>query len=228
MNVSKPDQQKALRVIVTGATGMVGEGVMKMCLDSPDVAEVLSVSRRPSGHTHPKLREVLHDDFFLMGPVADQLQGYDACFFCLGVSSVGMPKVDYYRYTYTLTMHFAETLSLRSPGLRFCYVSGAGTSLRSRLSWAQVKGKVEQDLQLLPFGGVFNYRPGFIRPIKGLKHAHKAYRYINWFFPIGRALFPNAFCTLAELGRSMIRAARGGYPGTVLEGKDIIATGRPS
>lgn len=219
------NKKTGLKIIVTGATGMVGEGVMHMCLQDPGVAEVLSISRRPSGHRHPKLRELLHEDFFNLEPVAPQLAGYDACFFCLGVSSVGMPKEDYYRFTYTLTMHVAEVVSRQSPGAIFCYVSGAGTNVNGRLAWAQVKGKTEQDLSQLPLK-VYSYRPGFIKPVKGMLHTHRLYRYIGWLFPIGRALTPGGFCKLEELGRSMIRAAKGKVDKAIVEGKDIIATGR--
>jgi nucleoside-diphosphate-sugar epimerase len=151
-----------LKVIVTGATGMVGEGVMHICLNSPDVEKVLIINRRPLGVTHPKLTEITHTDFFDFSSIESQLSGYDACYFCLGVSSVGMKKEDYYKTTYTLTMHVAETLSHLNPQMTFCYVSGAGTDSTEtgRLSWARVKGKAENDLMKLPFKQVFAYRPG--------------------------------------------------------------------
>ncbi|WP_212004438.1 NAD-dependent epimerase/dehydratase family protein [Chitinophaga sp. HK235] len=216
---------RQLKVIVTGASGMVGEGVMHECLQHPQVEEVLVINRRPSGIVHPKLKEIVHQDFFNLSPIADQLRDYDACYFCLGVSSVGMAKQQYYRLTYTLTMHVAETLSRRNSNMIFCYISGAGTdsSEQGRSAWARVKGKTENDLLKLPFKKVYAFRPGFIKPTKGLKHGHAFYRYINWLFPIGRALFPSGFCTLAELGRAMINITLYGYGRQIIEGKDIIA-----
>ena len=215
--------RKKTRVIVTGATGMVGEGVMHECLLNPDIEEVLVINRRPGGFTHPKLKEIVQGDFFDLAPVRDQLQGYQACFFCLGVSSVGMKKEEYFRLTYTLTMHFAETLSTLNPEMTFCYVSGAGTDSREKgAGWASVKGKTENALQKLPFRQVYNFRPGFIRPTPGLSNAHSFYKYIGWLFPVGRLLYPNGFCTLHELGLAMIRVAGQGYEKKIIEGRDII------
>ena len=213
-----------IRAIVTGATGMVGEGVMHECLQHPDVEAVLIINRKPSGFSHPKLKEIIHTDFYNFSAIENQLVGYNACFFCLGVSSVGMPEQEYYKVTYTLTMHVATTLSRLNPEMAFCYVSGAGTdSTEKGLSrWARVKGKTENDLTKLPFQQVFNFRPGFIKPTKDLKNINKYYRYIEWLFPIGRALYPSGFCTMEELGTAMINAARKGYEKQILEGKDII------
>ncbi len=156
----------SIRAIITGATGMVGEGVMHVCLNHPGVETVLVINRSPTGVAHPKLKEIIHKDFFDFSPIEGQLKGYNACFFCLGVSSVGMKKEDYYRFTYTLTMHVATTLSRHNPDMVFCYISGAGTSVDSRLNWAQVKGKTENDLMKLPFADVYGVRPGFIKPIR--------------------------------------------------------------
>jgi hypothetical protein len=228
-----------IRVIITGATGMVGEGVLHECLLHPEVEAVLVINRKPAGVVHPKLKEIVHTDFFDLSPVRDQLTGYNACFFCLGVSSVGMKSDEYYRLTYTLTLHVAEVLSKVSPvsagapssgtstGMVFCYVSGAGTdsSEKGRSRWATVKGKTENDLSKLPFRQVYNFRPGFIRPTPGLSNAHAFYKYIGWLFPIGRALYPGGFCTLRELGVAMIRVTANGYPNKIIEGKDIIALG---
>ncbi|MFD1144701.1 NAD-dependent epimerase/dehydratase family protein [Larkinella insperata] len=213
-----------IRAIITGATGMVGEGVMHECLQHPDVEAVLLINRKPSGFSHPKLKEIVHADFYHFAAIENQLVGYNACFFCLGVSSVGMPEQEYYRVTYTLTLHVATTLSRLNPDMTFCYVSGAGTdSTEKGLSrWARVKGKTENDLTKLPFKQVFNFRPGFIKPTKNLKNTNKYYRYIEWLFPIGRALYPSGFCTMEELGKAMINSARNGYEKQILEGKDII------
>jgi hypothetical protein len=214
-----------IRAIITGATGMVGEGVLHVCLQDPSVESVLVINRKPCGVNHPKLKEIIHSGFFDLSPIAAQLKGYNACFFCLGVSSVGMKEEDYYRMTYVLTLHFAETLAKQSPDLCFCYISGAGTdsSEKGRSMWARVKGKTENDLMKLPFKKVLAFRPGFIKPIKGLKRIQKIYRYINWMFPIGRALFPGGFCRLQELADAMIFSVRTTEDRKAVEGKEIIA-----
>ena len=213
-----------IKVIVTGATGMVGEGVLQQCLESTRVSEVLIINRRPSGVVHHKLKEIIHADFFDFSTIEAQLNDYDACYFCLGVSSVGMKEPEYYRLTYTLTMHVAETLSRLNANMIFCYVSGAGTDSteKGRSMWARVKGKTENDLRRLPFKKAHAFRPGFIKPTKGLTRTHRFYKYINWLFPIGRAIYPNGFCTLHELGLSMIHVVTRGCNKDIITGKDII------
>jgi uncharacterized protein YbjT (DUF2867 family) len=213
-----------IKAIVTGATGMVGEGVMHECLQNPDVEQVLVINRKPSGVSHPKLKEIIHADFFDLSAISDKLTGYNACFFCLGVTSVGKKADEYYKLTYTLTMHVAETLVKLNPDMTFCYISGAGTDSKEKGNgWAAVKGKTENDLMKLPFKQVYALRPGFIKPIEGLSNTHSYYKYINWLFPIGRALYPNGFCTLKELAAAMIHIVNQPYPKKVIEGKDIIA-----
>jgi uncharacterized protein YbjT (DUF2867 family) len=216
-----------IKAIITGATGMVGEGVMHTCLNHPAIAEVLVISRRPCGVIHPKLKEILHADFFDLSAVADQLRGYDACYFCLGVSSIGMKEAEYSKLTHTLALHMANTLVQQNPEMVFCYVSGAGTdsSEKGRSMWARVKGKTENDLMRLPFKEVYALRPGFIKPMKQMRHTHKFYRYINWLFPLGRTVYPAGFCTLEELSNTMIALAKNGYEKKVLEGRDIIRLG---
>lgn len=203
---------------------MVGEGVLCECLQNPQVEAVLVVNRKPCGVTHAKLKEVIHPDFFNVLPIQDQLKGYNACFFCLGVSSVGMKADVYYKMTYTLTLHIAETLSKLNSDMTFCYISGAGTDSteKGRSGWARVKGKTENDIMKLPFKKAFAFRPGFIKPIPGLNNTHKFYKYINWLFPIGRSLFPAGFCTLEELGLAMIHSVNLDKDRGVIEGKDII------
>jgi uncharacterized protein YbjT (DUF2867 family) len=215
------------RVIITGATGMVGEGILSECLKHPQVESVLVINRKSCGYVHPKLKEIIHADFCDLSAVERELGGYNACFFGLGVSSVGMKEAQYYALTYTLTLHVGGTLSRLNPDMTFCYVSGAGTdsSEKGRSMWARVKGKTENDLMKLPFRQVFAFRPGFIKPIPGLKYAHAFYKYINWLFPIGRALYPAGFCTLHELALAMIHVADDRDTGSsrrVIEGKDII------
>lgn len=212
---------ETIRTIITGATGMVGEGVLHECLQHPGIEKILLLQRKSSGIVHPKLKELIHPDFFDLSEIAGQLTGYNSCFFCLGVSSVGMDKDDYYRLTYTLTLNVAETLVSRNPDMTFCYVSGMGTDSteKGRSNWARVKGKTENALFALPFRKAFAFRPGFIRPIKGLKHTHSFYKYINWLFPIGRILVPGAFVKLEEVGLALIHAV--GLPRTAkcLRGK---------
>lgn len=213
-----------LRVIITGATGMVGEGVLHECLQHPSVEAVLVLNRKPLGRTHPKLREVILPDLFDLTAVESQLSGYNACFYCLGVSSVGMGADEYYRITYTLTLRIAETLSRLNPAMVFMYISGAGTDSteKGRSRWARVKGKTENDLMKLPFRRVYAFRPGFIRPTPGLSNAHGFYRYVGWLFPIGRALYPNGFVTLRELGLAMIHLALRPDDNYIIDGKAII------
>ncbi len=217
-----------IRVIITGTTGMVGEGVLHECLLHPDVEAVLIINRKSLGISHPKLKEIIHEDFYNIAPIEAALTGYNACFFCLGVSSVGMKEDTYYKVTYTLTMHVAGVLSRVNNGMTFCYVSGAGTdgTEKGKISWARVKGKTENDLAKLPFKMVYAFRPGFIQPTKGLTKTHNFYKYINWLFPIGRALYPKGFCTMKELGTAMINILQKGYTTTVIEGKDIITLAR--
>ena len=216
-----------IKAIVTGASGMVGEGVLDVCLQDPRVSEVLALTRKPLGLQHPKLREVIHADFYDLSSVEAALAGYNACFFCLGVSSVGMKEEAYYRVTHTLTLHVAATLARLNGDMTFCYISGAGTDSteKGRSMWARVKGKTENDVLQLPFKRAFALRPGFIKPFPGLVHTHSFYKYINWMFPLGRALYPMGFCTLRELSRTMIRLAEEGYGKSILSGRDIIQLG---
>jgi Semialdehyde dehydrogenase, NAD binding domain len=217
-------KMEKIKVIITGATGMVGEGVMHECLNHPQVEAVLVINRRATGKAHPKLTEIIHEDFFNLSSVEKNLAGYNACFFCLGVSAIGMKEADYYRMTHTLTMEFASTLSRLNSDMTFCYVSGAGTdsSEKGRSMWARVKGKSENDLMKLPFKKVFAFRPGFMKPTKGLTRTNKFYKYITWMYPIGRALYPNGFCTLKEIGLAMINVVNSNYDRKVITGKDII------
>ncbi|WP_126248663.1 NAD-dependent epimerase/dehydratase family protein [Chitinophaga rhizosphaerae] len=212
-----------LNVILTGATGMVGEGVLLECLQNPLVEKVLIINRRPSGYSHPKLKEIIHENFFNVKPIADQFAGYNACFFCLGVSSVGKSEPEYYRQTYVLTMHVAEVMAAVNTDIAFCYVSGSGTdgSERGRVMWARVKGKTENDLMKLPFRAVFAFRPGLLKATKGQKNLVTIYKYLGWMFPFFRSLFPGFASTLQELGKAMIEVSRNGYSSKVIEVRDI-------
>lgn len=213
-----------INAIITGSTGMVGEGVLHECLLHPLVESVLVINRKPCGVNHPKLKEIIHQDFCNLSGLEEQLTGYNACFFCLGTTSVGKKPDEYYKITYTLTLNFAETLVRLNKDMTFCYVSGAGTdsSEKGRLAWARVKGKTENDLMKLPFKQALAFRPGFIKPTPGLHNIQPFYKYINWLFPIGRAIYPGGFCTLKEIGLAMIYSASNELGNKVLEGKDII------
>jgi hypothetical protein len=214
-----------VRAIITGSTGMVGEGVLHECLLSEEVEAVLVINRSPCGVVHPKLKEIILKDFFNFESIEKDVAGYNACFFCLGVSSVGVSKEDYYKMTYTLTMGVAKVLSKVNPGMTFCYISGSGTDSteQGRLNWARVKGKTENDLMKLPFKQVYAFRPGYIHPTPGLKRTLSAYKYITWFYPIGRVLFPGMVSTLAEIGQAMIHTVTRGYEKKIVDVKDIVA-----
>jgi uncharacterized protein YbjT (DUF2867 family) len=213
-----------IRAIITGATGMVGEGVLTESLLHPDVEKVLVISRKSCGVTHPKLTEILHTNFFDLSPVAERLKGYNACFFCLGVSSVGMKEEVYYSLTYTLTMHMAEILAGQNPDMTFCYISGAGTDSteKGRMSWARVKGKTENDLMKLPFKKAFAFRPGFMLPDKEAKNVKGYYAVFRILYPALHAIFPGFVTTLKEVGIAMINSVTYGYEKPVLEVKDIV------
>ena len=212
-----------IRTIITGATGMVGEAVLLECLDHPAVAQVLVINRKPGGRSHPKLREVIHADFFDPAPLGSQVTGYDACFFCLGVSSLGVEAEQYRRMTYDLTLGVAQVLAKANPAMTFCYITGKGTdsSEQGRIAWARVKGATENALLRL-FRNGYMFRPGMMKAMPGQKNLPALYRYLFWVYPIGRALFPASFCSLQELARAMINAASRGYEKRVLEVADIV------
>jgi uncharacterized protein YbjT (DUF2867 family) len=216
------------KVILFGATGMVGEGVLLECLRRPDVESVLVIGRRPCELEHPKLTEIIHKDFYDLSPIENRLRGYDACFFCLGVSSIGMSKADYTRVTYDLTMHVAGTLSRLNPAMTICYVSGVGTDSteRGRSMWARVKGKTENHLMLLPFKGAYMFRPGYIQPTKGLRRTYRIYKALEWLNPVLKRVFPRWVCTLEDIGNAMINVSIDGYHGHILEIRDIVLLGR--
>ena len=216
-----------IKTIITGATGMVGEGVLLACLDHPDVERVLVINRRPGGMSHPKLLEIIHTDFFNLAPIAPQLAGYDACFFCLGVSSVGMEAEQYRRATHDLTLGVAQVLAAANPEMTFCYVTGKGTdsSEQGRVAWARVKGATENALMRL-FKNAYMFRPALMKASPGQKNLNPWYRYLAWIYPIGRAVFPNSFCTLQEVGHAMINVTCNGYPKRILEVTDIVDLAR--
>jgi uncharacterized protein YbjT (DUF2867 family) len=214
-----------IKAIITGTTGMVGEGVLHVCLAHPEVERVLVINRRPCGVQHEKLTEIIHEDFHDFSAIVSQLSGCNACYFCLGVSSMGMKEEQYRHLTYNLTMHVANTLARLNPDMTFCYVSGAGTdgSERGRSMWARVKGKTENDIAKLPFKAVYNFRPGYIQPMKGMKNTYRAYRLLGWLYPVFKALFPGYVVQLEEIGQAMTKVTLKGYHKQVLECEDIVA-----
>ncbi|GAB3750499.1 NAD-dependent epimerase/dehydratase family protein [Spirosoma pomorum] len=216
-----------IKAIITGATGMVGEGVLLECLNHPDVEKILVINRKPGGRSHPKLREIIHADFFNLSPITSELVGYNACFFCLGVSSVGMRAEEYKRLTYDLTLNVAQLLAAQNPDMTFCYVTGAGTdsSEQGRVAWARVKGATENALLRL-FKNAYMFRPAFMKAVPGQRNLKSYYKYLTWLYPIGRAIYPAGFCTLEEVGQAMINVAKQGADKRILEVKDIVQLGK--
>jgi hypothetical protein len=213
-----------IRAIITGATGMVGEGVLHECLIHPDVEHVLVINRKPCGVSHPKMKEIIHADFFDLSLIQDVLINYNACFFCLGVTSIGLKEPQYNHLTYELTMNVAKTFSQQNQGMVFCYVSGASTDSteHGRVMWARVKGKTENELMKLPFKKAYMFRPGYMQPTPGLKNTQKMYQYISWMYPALHFFFPKFVCTLKELGLAMIHTVTVGSTKQILEIKDIV------
>jgi uncharacterized protein YbjT (DUF2867 family) len=216
-----------MKVILFGASGMVGQGVLRECLLDADVDHVLSIVRAPTGQSDPKLRELVHKDFFDFSGIEGELAGYDACFFCLGVSSAGMNEADYRRITYDITLAAARVLARLNPATTFIYVSGLGTdsSERGRTMWARVKGKTENDLLRLPFKAAYMFRPGGIAPRNGVRSKTRIYQALLTIFgplmPLLYRLFPQYVTTTEQVGRAMLRAAKQGAPKAVLGTSDI-------
>lgn len=220
-----------MKVVLFGATGMVGQGVLRECLLDPGVEEVLAIGRRTTGQRHAKLRELVHADFYDWSGLVPQLTGFDACFFCLGVSSIGMAEDKYRHLTYDLTMAAATALAQLNPEMTFTYVTGRGTdsSECGPRMWARIKGKTENDLMKLPFKAAYMFRPGGIQPLHGIRSKTAWYQVIYtitaplWTW-LGR-IAPTYVTTTEKLGRAMIAVARHGYPKRVLESEDINRIG---
>jgi uncharacterized protein YbjT (DUF2867 family) len=216
-----------MKVILFGATGMVGQGVLRECLLDPDIEGVLAVGRSPTGQRHAKLREIVHDNFLDYSAIESQLAGFDACFFCLGVSSVGMDEERYRHLTYDITMAAAKTLAKLNPGMVFTYVTGRGTDSteQGRLMWARVKGKTENDLLKLPFKAAYMFRPAGIRPLHGVRSktgwVQAIYVVTAPLLSLLNRTSPNYMTTTEQVGRAMIKVARDGFPKPVLESEDI-------
>jgi uncharacterized protein YbjT (DUF2867 family) len=218
-----------MNVIVFGATGMLGQGVLRECLLATDVDRVLTIGRTRTGLQHPKLREIAHADLWHYDSIEDQLRGYDACFFGLGVTSTGMTEADYERVTYGIAVAAAEILCRLNPHMTFVFVSGAGTdsSERGRIMWARVKGRTENAIFRLPFKASYAFRPGVVQPMHGEKSRTAAYRVLyvmtKPLLPLLRRLFPGQILTTEQFGRAMLTVVRQGAPKRVLESSDINA-----
>jgi uncharacterized protein YbjT (DUF2867 family) len=216
-----------MKIILFGATGMVGQGVLRECLADASVESVLAAGRRPTGQSHPKLREIVHDNFLDFSAIESQLTGYDACFFCLGVSSVGMDQARYRHLTYDITMAAATTLAKLNPGMVFIYVTGAGTDSteQGRVMWARVKGKTENDLLRLPFRAAYMFRPAGIQPLHGIRSrtawVQAIYVVAAPLLSLLNRVAPKYMTTTEQVGRAMIKVARDGFRRPVLESEDI-------
>ena len=215
-----------MKVVLFGATGMVGQGVLRECLLDPEIESVLAIVRNSSLPQHAKLREIVHQDISDLSAIEDSLSGYDACFFCLGVSAVGMKEEAYRRLTYDLTVSVARTLAKLNPTMTFIYVSGAGTDSteRGRLMWARVKGRTENALLQMPFKAAYLFRPGYIQPLHGIRTKTRWYGAVyalsRPLYPLLK-LFPNYVTTTECVGHAMLKVTKHGFLKPVLENRDI-------
>jgi uncharacterized protein YbjT (DUF2867 family) len=217
----------SISVIIAGSTGMVGKGVLLECLENPKVKSVLLLNRSEIGITHDKIKELIIEDFNNLSSLREQLEGYDACYFCLGVSSFRMKEKEYNEITYRVTLHLAKLLSDVNPNLSFCYVSGVGTdsSEKGRSMWARVKGKTENALLKLPLKSVYLFRPGYIQPMKGVKSKtamyNTFYAFLKPFYPLFKWIIPSKVTTNIIIGKAMIYSTLKGSDKTILYNKDI-------
>jgi uncharacterized protein YbjT (DUF2867 family) len=218
-----------MRVLIFGATGMVGQGVLRECLLDPGVESVTAIGRGASGVSDPKFREIVHGDLWNYSGIEKELTGFDACFFCLGVTSAGMSKADYEHVTHGIASAAAETLARLNPGMRFVFVSGAGSDSteKGRVMWARVKGKAENAVLRQPFKAAYVFRPGVIQPLHGIRSRtgiyNAGYVVLRPLMPLLRWMFPGQILTTEQIGRAMLKVARNGAPKKVLEAKDISA-----
>ena len=214
-------------VIIFGASGMVGQGVLRECLLDPDVRRVVTVGRTATGQQDAKLQDIVHADLLDLGPIEGSLRGLDACFYCLGVTSAGMTEEAYTRVTYDMTVSVASTLSRLNPQMTFVFVSGVGTDSTEKGStmWARVKGRAENAVQRFPFKAAYMFRPGVIQPLHGIRSRTRSYRFfyaIAWpIIPLLKRLFPSAITTTEQIGRAMLAVAKRGAPSVILEPADI-------
>lgn len=215
-------------VIITGATGMVGKGVLLECLDHKSVERVISIGRNPADVKHPKLTEIIHKDFSDFTSIRNELSGIDACFFCLGVSAAGMNEYQYNNITHNYTLSLAEILFELNPDMTFNYVSGQGTdsSEKGRTMWARVKGKTENDLLEFGFKQAYMFRPGAIIPLRGIKSRTKSYQFIYdyfmWLVKLIKLISPDSVVNTTQIGLAMINSTTKSYKKKVLRPKDIL------
>ncbi|QDK81109.1 NAD-dependent epimerase/dehydratase family protein [Spirosoma sp. KCTC 42546] len=212
-----------MRLIITGATGLVGEGVLLVCLENPTVTEVLIINRKPLARKHKKLVELIVTDFSEIKKYSEHLKNYDACFFCAGASSVGENEESFTKKTYDFVVPFAQMLSNINPAMTFIYVSGNRTDStgQGKVMWARVKGRTENALLKLPFKAVYAFRPGFMKPVKGQQNVRLIYRVFEAFYPVWLSLLPNWTCTMREVGLAMIHCVSRGYDKSILDVQDI-------
>ena len=223
-----------IKAIITGSTGMVGKGVLLECLENPVVESVLLVNRRPVGIKHNKVKEIIHNVFFELDEIENELTGYNACFFCLGISSVGKKEDVYKRITYDLTINFARTVLKQNPDITFCYVSGAGTdsSENGKLMWANVKGKTENELLKMSFKNAYMLRPALIQPVRGEKAVSQfinfMYTLTSPIYPMLKKAFPKYVTSTDNVGKAMINSVLQGNKSRILENRDInlVAEGK--
>ena len=211
-----------MKVIITGTTGMIGEGILLECLNDDRISSILSVSRKPTGKNHPKLKEYIVSDFLSLQEGDENLKSYDACFFCAGVSSIGINAADYERISYDTTLQFARAVE-PNPNMSFIYVSGSGTDSteKGKLHWARVKGKTENDLMKLPFKQAFGFRIGIVEIAKGQIHVLPFYKYVSWLIPVLKIVSPNILNTMKQVANAMIVVSSKGYPKNIIHIKDI-------
>jgi uncharacterized protein YbjT (DUF2867 family) len=214
-------------VVIFGASGMVGQGVLRECLLDPGVRRVVTVGRTPAGQQHAKLQEIVHADLLDLSPIESSLTGLDACFYCLGVTSAGMTEEAYTRVTYDMTVSVASTLSRLNPQMTFVFVSGASTDSteKGRVMWARVKGRAENAVLRFPFKAAYMFRPGVIQPLHGIRSKTRSYRVLYAIarpvFPLLKLLFPRAITTTEQIGRAMLAVVRDGASSIILEQADI-------
>ncbi len=216
-----------MKIIITGATGMVGEGVLLVCLQHPNVSQVLSVSRKPLANKHPKLKELIVRDFSELEKYKTELQSYDGCLFCAGVSSIGETEATFTNKTFDFVVPFGKLLAEINPFLTFIYVSGSGTdsSEQGKVMWARVKGRTENALSKLPFKGVYHFRPGLMKPVVGQKNVKPIFRVVTALYPVVKVLAPKWTCTLDQVGNAMLHCVDKGYAKGILEVEDIKKIG---
>lgn len=219
-----------IKMIIFGATGHIGQGVLLECIESKNVTSILVVGRKSCGMEHHKLKEIIHTDYLDYSTIKEELSGYNACFFCLGVSSAGMKEEQYHLVTHDYVVAAAEVLSHQNPEMTFCFISGAGTddTIKSRMMWARVKGKAENSLKGFPFKKLYLMRPAYIQPVKGVRSRLTMYKILGPLFPLWKFLFPNNVTTSEEVGLAMINAVLYGYEKQTLECRDMIQLAKRS